>query len=78
MTQDKIHMHIYDTYLAFLESLFFQEPKSFKSIISGASWLGESPKTAWVTSFPPGRFDLGRFNPLLLPPSLGEGNSRPF
>lgn len=74
MTEDKIHMHIYDTYLVFLREPFFQERKSFRSITSGLLMLRESPKTAWLTPLPPGRPDLGRFEPLLLLQSRGDGS----
>ena len=66
MTENKIHMHIYDAYLVFLDSLSFRNSKALQVSPQGLLVPGESPKTPRFTSLPPGRPDLGRFEPFLL------------
>lgn len=47
-------MHIYNTFLVFLESLSSRNSKALLVLPRGLLMLGESPQTAWFTSLPPG------------------------
>lgn len=54
MRGDKIHMHIYDAYLVFLDSLSFKNSKALQVSPRGLPVPGESPKS------PPGHLFASR------------------